>query len=75
MRTPMSIRDAESPPRTHPPSFADALNAGPGEKRRRILQDIMRHEKERAAQLQAATRATLYPRPPTRSVVRAGELR
>ena len=63
MRTPMSIRDADSPPSTRPPSFADALHAGPGEQRRRILQDIMRYEKERATQLQAATRATLHPRP------------
>ena len=75
MRTPMSIREAESPPRTHPPSFADALHAGPGEKRRRILQDIIHYEKERSAQLQAATRATLSPRPLTRPVVRAGERR
>ena len=72
----MSIREADlSPPRSHPPTFADALHAGPGEQRRRILQDIMRYEKERSAQLQAATRATLYPRPLTRPVVRAGELR
>ena len=61
----MSIREADlSPPREF--TFQDALNAGPGNRRRRILEQICKQEKVRADQLKMMSHATLNPRPPAR---------
>jgi hypothetical protein len=58
----MSIRElSPSPPREV--TFQDALLAGPGEARRRILMQIGEQEKRRSVQLKAMSRATLCPRP------------
>ena len=61
----MSIREPDFPP-PREVTFQDALNAGPGNRRRRILEQICKQEKVRADQLKMMSHATLNPRPPAR---------
>ena len=60
----MSLRDVSPPPQPPPElTFKDAIAAGPGEARRRILEQIKLQDKRRLERLQAMTRATMYATP------------
>ena len=58
----MSLRDGSPPPAPRELSFADAHMAS-GEQRRRILEAIVRQEKQRRERLQAVARVTMAATP------------
>ena len=58
----MSVRDDSPPPAPREFSFSDAHLAS-GEQRRRILEAIVRQEKQRRERLQAITRITMQATP------------
>ena len=61
----MSLRDVSPPPQPREVeyTFKHAIAAGPGEARRRILEQIRIQDKRRLERLQAMTRATMFATP------------